>query len=180
MFEILLLSSLAGTSLAPQASGEKMIVKEIVVGASLQAVWEAWTTSQGLETFFGRHCRIEPRPEGSLEIWFEPQAPPDQKGAEGLMVLAVEPLKMLSFTWSAPPKWPDARRQRTSVVVRFNQLGDTRTGIRLIHSGWGEGEQWIAAFDYFTQAWDVVLARLQHRFKHGPVDWENPPALTRP
>ncbi|MEE8586620.1 MAG: SRPBCC domain-containing protein, partial [Acidobacteriota bacterium] len=152
MFEILLLSSLLGTVLAPGTAKEKMIAKQVLVDGSLEAVWEAWTTSKGLETFFGRQCRIEPRPEGALEIWFDPQAPPGQRGAEGLMVLAVEPRNMLSFTWSAPPKWPHARRQRTSVVVRFKQVGDNQTRVRLFHSGWGEGEQWQHSFDYFTQA----------------------------
>ncbi len=40
--------------------------------------------------------------------------------------------------------------------------------------GWGEGEQWDKVFDYFTEAWDIVLGRLQYRFSAGPIDWDNP------
>lgn len=176
MFEILLLSGLLSSALSADIPEERAIKKEVAVEGSVEAVWQAWTTSSGLETFFGRHCRIEPRPEGVLEIWFDPEAPAGRRGAEGLMVLGVQPYKMLSFTWSAPPQFPDARRQRTSVVVRFKELGQNRSLVRLIHSGWGEEGEWQQSFDYFTRAWDIVLTRLQHRFEHGPIDWSNPPA----
>ena len=50
----------------------------------------------------------------------------------------------------------------------------------LTHDGWGEGDEWDKAFEYFTEAWiDVVLPRLEYRFRVGPVDWDNPPHLMK-
>jgi hypothetical protein len=49
-----------------------------------------------------------------------------------------------------------------------------QTKVRLTHLGWGEGGEWDQAFAYFTQAWQVVLGRLAHRFSVGPIDWNNP------
>ena len=44
--------------------------------------------------------------------------------------------------------------------------------VTLTHDGWGVGEEWDQAFDYFTNAWrDIVLPRLKRRFALGPIDW---------
>jgi len=94
------------------------------------------------------------------------------------VILAIQPQKMLSFTWNAPPHLPNVRQQRTSVVVRFKELGKQRTQVTLIESGWGEGEEWDKAFTYFSNAWQNIVFRLmKYRFEVGPVDWAKPPAL---
>ena len=69
-----------------------------------------------------------------------------------------------------PPSLPEARKQRTSVVLRFEPKGDS-TVVRLHHSGWGEGGEWDKSFEYFSSAWKTVLNNLQERFTKGPIDW---------
>jgi hypothetical protein len=78
---------------------------------------------------------------------------------------------MLSFDWNAPPHLPEARAQRTFVVLRFEPLGERSTRIRLHHTGWGDGGEWDKAHDYFERAWGGVLGNLKKRFETGPVDW---------
>lgn len=156
---------------------ERVIKAEAIVNASLDDVWEAWTTEAGIKTFFAPAGKIEPRVFGAYEMYFNPNGAPGQRGGEGNVILARQPKKMLSFTWNAPPHLPNVRKQFTSVVVRFNEIEQGRTKVTLIESGWGEGEEWDKAFAYFSSAWqDVVLPRLQHRFKVGPIDWNNPPS----
>jgi uncharacterized protein YndB with AHSA1/START domain len=93
------------------------------------------------------------------------------KGADDMVVLAVQDNAMISFTWNAPPHLAEARRQRTSVVVRMKPAGEGLTEVRLTHGGWGDGGQWDQAYDYFDKAWGNVLAGLQKRYVEGPVDW---------
>ncbi len=93
-----------------------------------------------------------------------------------MIVLAVQPEHMLSFTWNAPPHLPEARGQMTHVTVRMEVGQNDQTEVRLYHDGWGSSGEWDEAFDYFNEAWKyVVLPRLAYRFEQGPVDWENPP-----
>ena len=107
---------------------------------------------------------------------FNLDARPGEQGGEGMMVLAVEPERMLSFTWNAPPDLPTVRGHMTHVVIRLFEAGPGNTRVILRHDGWGEGGEWDAAFRYFTRAWgEVVLPRLKYRFEHGPVNWNNPP-----
>jgi uncharacterized protein YndB with AHSA1/START domain len=154
---------------------DRVIRGEVVVQAAVDAVWDAWTTEEGIKTFFAPDCNVNLRVDGLYEIFFDPDAPPGQKGADGMKILALQPKKMLSFTWNAPLDMPNVRKQRTHVVIRFQQVAKGRTRVNLTHDGWGEGEEWDKAFTYFSRAWnEAVLPRLKRRFASGPIDWENP------
>jgi len=155
----------------------KTIFGKTHVKAGLRETWDAWTTEEGIRSFFAPECDIDIRPDGKYEIFFNPDAAEGKRGGEGLRVMAVQPLKMLSFTWSAPPHLPNVRGQRTHVVVRLKPE-NTGTSVCLYHDGWGAGDEWNKAFQYFERAWnDIVLPRLKYRFEHGPIDWDNPPAI---
>ncbi|MFH1312320.1 MAG: SRPBCC domain-containing protein [Candidatus Eisenbacteria bacterium] len=155
---------------------DRVIQDEVVVEAGLDAVWDAWTTSEGIKSFFAPACSIDLRVDGAYEMLFDPGAEPGSRGGEGVRILAIEPKTMLSFTWNAPPHLANVRKQWTHVVIRLEAAGAGRTRVRMIHDGWGEGEEWDQAFEYFTRAWkQMVLPRLRYRFSTGPVDWENPP-----
>lgn len=157
---------------------ERTIFGQVTVPAGLDELWAAWTTEAGVKSFFAPGCLIELQPDGPYEIYFNLDAPAGQRGGEGMRVLTVQPKKMFSFTWNAPPTLPDVRGQRTHVILRFYPLGPSSTRLTLRHDGWGEGGQWDEAFDYFGVAWnEVVLPRLVYRFENGPVDWQNPPDL---
>jgi uncharacterized protein YndB with AHSA1/START domain len=150
------------------------------VNAEVDALWEAWTTEEGLKSFFAPECNLDLRVGGAFELLFDLDAEPGRQGSEGTALLAIQPKVMLSFTWNAPPHLPNVREHFTHVVVRFRELAPARTEVALTHNGWGEGEEWDTAYDYFTRAWnDVVLPRLAYRFSVGPVNWDDPPTLER-
>jgi uncharacterized protein YndB with AHSA1/START domain len=156
----------------PEAGAtERAIQKEIVVNATVDDVWKAWTTEAGVKTFFAPDARVELRLDGPYEIFFDPYAKPGLKGADDMRILAFQDKKMLSFTWNAPPHLPEARKQRTVVIVRLEPQNGGKTRVRLHHVGWGDGDQWDKAFQYFSGTWPRVLANLEQRFTKGPVDW---------
>ena len=153
-----------------QMPEERRIVKEVVVKAPPEAVFKAWSTSEGIATFFAPEANVQARPDGAFEIYMNPYAQPGLKGADHMRVLAVQENRMISFTWNAPPHLPQARAQRTFVTVRMQPEGpDTR--VRLTHAGWGDGGEWDQAYAYFDRAWGNVMANLQKRFVEGPRDW---------
>ena len=151
---------------------DKVINKETLVRAPLAAVWSAWTTSEGIQSFFAPEAIVDPKPDGAFRLHFNPYAEPGMKGADDMRYLALQKERMLSFTWNAPPHLPDARLQRTVVIVRMEPVGDAETRVRLSHVGWGDGGEWDKAYDYFDRAWGNVLASLQKRFAEGPIDWK--------
>jgi uncharacterized protein YndB with AHSA1/START domain len=152
-------------------AAERAIDKSVDVPASVDAVWAAWTTSEGIQTFFAPEARVEARVGGAFHIHMDPGAAPGQKGADDMRFLALQPKKMISFDWNAPPSLPEARQQRTLVIVRFAPLGDNSTRVTLHHTGWGDGGEWDKAYTYFDRAWGNVLGSLKERFEKGPRDW---------
>jgi uncharacterized protein YndB with AHSA1/START domain len=153
---------------------ERAINEKITVKANVADVWNAWTTTAGVKTFFAPDAKIEPRVDGLYELYMLPTAPAGGRGSDDMRILALQDKKMLSFTWNAPPSLPEARKQRTVVIVRFNARGEQLTDVTIHHVGWGEGgpnNEWDKAYDYFVKAWPNVLKNLKKRFDDGPIDW---------
>ena len=149
----------------------RVIQKEILVRAPVEAVWRAWTTSEGVETFFAPEANIELRAGGPYELYFDLSQPEGLRGSEGCRVLGFIPYNALGFTWNNPPHLADIRNSYTTVLMFFEQKSD---GVRvaLLHKDWPEGEAWDKAFAYFERAWDIVLKRFVESLEKGPVDWK--------
>ena len=150
------------------------VKKAAIVAGTPAEVWAAWTTTEGIRTFFAQDGRIEAKPDGAYEIWFFPDAPEGSRGCDGCAVISVEPPKRLVFSWSFPPSIPELRDRKAMARVTVELLPavvDGATLVSLVHDEFPEGEAGEKGRAYFEKAWDVVLARLQQRFRSGPVDW---------
>ena len=147
MRKLLLLAFASLLALAAQAAraAERAIEKEVVVRATLDETWQAWTTRQGITSFFAPDARVEARVGGAFQVYIDPGAAPGMKGADDMRFLALQPQQMISFDWNAPPSLPEARQQRTFVIVRFEKVDDTHARVTLHHTGWGDGGEWDKA-----------------------------------
>lgn len=98
------MSEIISRSRYPANPPDKILYKEVIVSATTDQVWQAWTTSEGARTFFSENAEIELRSGGKYEILFVKDNPVGQQGSEGCRVLSYLPKKMLSFEWNAPPE----------------------------------------------------------------------------
>lgn len=163
---------MATTLIATAAvADERSIDKQVVVAAPIEKVWQAWTTRAGIQTFFAPDAEIEARVGGAFHIHMDPLAEPGMKGADEMRFMALQRPTMLSFDWNAPPSLPEARAQRTFVVVRLAPVDAGSTRVTLHHTGWGEGGEWDKTYAYFDRVWPGVLAKLKASFESGPADW---------
>ena len=165
----LLVTAAADILAAPDA--ERAIDKQVIVAATVDRVWSAWTTREGIRTFFAPDAEIDARVGGAFHIHMDPLAELGLKGADDMRFMALQPPTMLSFDWNAPPSQPETRAQRTFVVVRLADVDGRSTRVTLHHAGWGTGPAWDRTFIYFDRAWGVVLGKLKASFETGPVDW---------
>ncbi|MDN3922688.1 SRPBCC family protein [Roseateles violae] len=164
---VLCLALLGGAAEA----AERSLDKEVIIKATPEQAWQSWTTREGIVGFFAPDAKIEPKVGGAFQIYIDPNGKPGEKGADDMRFMALQPYKMLSFDWNAPPSLPEARAQRTFVVVRFAPVDAAHTKVTLHHSGWGEGGEWDKAYGYFDRAWGNVLNNLKLRYESGPKDW---------
>jgi uncharacterized protein YndB with AHSA1/START domain len=173
---MLLLITALGVSAS--AATWRILTTEVEVKAPVEKAWNAWTTPAGVKTFFAPDCYIEPRVDGAYDIFFTPDATPGERGAEDIRILSFEPLRRFAFTWNAPPRIPDIRRQRTMVILEFQPVDTGQTRVRFTQTGWGEGPSWDQAYEYFDHAWNqIVLPRFRYAMEVGPVDWKKVPDL---
>ncbi len=147
---------------------------EIIVHASAAEVFAAWTTEVGAQTFFAPKAHIDLEPGGRYEMIFMPDGEEGSRGSEGCTIIEFTPDHHLAFTWNFPPTLPALRNKLTRVDIWLEPIDPEITGVKIIHTGWQTGHQWFRGLAYFEQAWDVVLRRLNHRFRMGPLDWEHP------
>lgn len=136
-----------------------------VIHAPVTEVWKAWTTPEGIESFFApKAAKVEPWVGGAFELWFGVDLPEGSRGSENCKVHSVKPMEQVVFEWNAPPTIPVIRPLRTLVYLDFKPLPDNRTELTLRNFGYGDGEEWQKAKAYFQRAWPAVMANLEKRF----------------
>jgi uncharacterized protein YndB with AHSA1/START domain len=160
-----------------KARTDRTVVVEATLDAAPRKVFEAWTTPEGLESFFAPRAVVEPRLGGAYTIVFDPEGDPEglSKGTKGARILRFEPDRALAFEWitfiaqaglgpELPPYLPPAQRNArplpTWVEIALEPLPEGRTHLTLSHYGFRRGGAWEAAYPYFTSAWARVVARL--------------------
>ncbi len=146
-------------------SNDKIIEKGILLHAPIDQVWKAWTTEDGLKSFFAPDCKLELAPCGKFELYFMMDNPEGSRGSETCIVLSFIKNDLFSFTWNAPPQFPEVRKgPKTMVVLNFHELANGSSHLKLRHVGWHDGEEWDAVYQYFDKAWTHVLNSLKKTF----------------
>ena len=154
---------LAGPAAAQDTSP---VVVEGAVAAPVDTVWAAWTTNEGLRSWYTPHSEIDLRIGGLLRANY------DSPGALGgslvveREILSFEPNKMLSVrVVKLPDGFPFVSTIRSMwTVVYFDPLGQERTQVRVVSLGLDTSEEsrWMRAF--FEQENRTVLQQLQNHF----------------
>jgi uncharacterized protein YndB with AHSA1/START domain len=152
------------SSAAPVAT-DKTLVIEVTVPAPPDAVWQAFSTSEGLSTWLTPNATVDLRLGGEWTARF----PGGSTG--GGTIISFVPGKELVLSALAPDRFPTVRAQRTQVVFDFEPHG-SGTLIRLTQTGWQEGPEWDRAYEYLLAGNGQLLGTLHRRFVSGPIDWQ--------
>lgn len=149
---------------AATAPSEKALVLEITVPAPPAAVWQAFTTSEGLSTWLTPGAVVDLRRGGEWTAHF-----PGGKTGGGTIVSFV-PEREIVILAMAPEKFPNVRSERTTARFHFQARGDS-TVVQLVQTGWKSGEEWDKAYEYLLVGNAQLLSTLHRRFVNGPIDW---------
>lgn len=149
----------------PKNLAVRILHKEVTASSPIERVWWAWTTSEGMATWWAKDSWIELRIGGPFELYFLLDQRRGWQGSEGCRFLSYLPMQMISFSWNFPPSIPEIRREHTWVVLRFVRLGRSKTKLVLDQLGWKKGRAWNAGWNYFDDAWGRVLRRCKTRLR---------------
>jgi uncharacterized protein YndB with AHSA1/START domain len=152
---------------------EKVLIKEIDIETDIELIWNKFTTREGLISFFAPKVNFQLTVGGPFEMLFDLKMPIGLQGSEDCKILSFLPYKMISFSWNNPPKFEQIRDEKTWVVVEFEKVEKNKTHVKLTHLGWYDDPKWESAYQYFDNAWNIVLKRLEFSINN-PIDWDNP------
>jgi len=159
-----LISRTALGSLVPPGWDGRILHKETTVGSPIDEAWWAWTTSEGMASWWAKDSWIDLRIGGPYELYFLLDQRRGSQGSEGCRILSFRPPEMLSFSWNFPPSIPEIRFEHTWIVLRFVPLGPAETRVVLDQLGWKQGPAWEEGWKYFDDAWGRVLEAFRTRF----------------
>ena len=98
---------------------ERAIDREVVVAANVDAVWQAWTTTEGIKTFFAPDAHVELRVDGPFEIFINPYAAPGMKGADGMRIVGFQPKRVAAFELSPSSRFTSAGRNKSGSATTY-------------------------------------------------------------
>ena len=147
------------------AGPQKALHFEVVVPGSLDDVWQALSTKAGMETWLWRDARVDLRPGGDWLVLYTPTA------TGGGTIVSFVARKELVMKAMAPEKFPTVRNERTDVTFSLAAVSPTATRVTLVQTGWKEGAEWDAAYEYLSKGNAQLLTQLHQRFATGPLDW---------
>ncbi len=160
---------------APVAAYKELVI-EVTVPASPDAVWQSFSTSEGLSTWLTPGATVDLRVGGEWTARF----PGGSTG--GGTIVSFVPGKKLVLSALAPDRFPAVRAQRTRVEFQFKPSG-SGTLVRMTQTGWKSGPEWDRAYEYLVAGNGQLLSTLHRRFVNGPIDWQKEwglPAKTVP
>jgi len=144
------------------ASPEKALRFEVTIPGPVADVWTALSTAEGLATWLWRDARVDLRPGGDWKVIY-----PGGKTGGGTIV-SFEPQKRLELRAGAPDQFPEVKSVGTTAVFELAPLSERSTHLTLTQTGWREGREWDAAYDYLATGNAQLLVRLHQRFVSGP------------
>jgi uncharacterized protein YndB with AHSA1/START domain len=160
--------SFAGQShvtIIKQSVPERALVLESRIPAPVAAVWEAFSTSDGLSTWLTPGAVVELKKGGEWTARY-----PGGKTGGGTIISFI-PRKEMIIAAMAPEQFPTVRAERTTAKFEFIDR-DESTVVRLTQTGWKSGDEWDRAYNYLATGNAQLLETLRQRFITGPVDWQ--------
>jgi uncharacterized protein YndB with AHSA1/START domain len=169
--KILCVLAVAGMAIAQspvkvikQSTPEKALVFEVTVPAPRAAVWQAFSTSEGLSTWLTPGAVVDLRKGGEWTAHF-----PGGKTGGGTILTFVQEQEIL-MSALAPEQFPTVRAERTTARFQFIANGES-TLVRMVQTGWKSDEEWDKAYDYLALGNAQLFEMLLRRFVSGPTSW---------
>jgi uncharacterized protein YndB with AHSA1/START domain len=152
-------------AVARLAEPEKALRLEVLVAAKPADVWQAFTTSAGLDTWLWRDCTVDLRAGGGWIVHY-----PGGKTGGGTIV-SFRDGRQLVLHAMAPERFPEVRSVGTTAVFDFAPAADG-TRITLTQTGWKQGKEWDDAYEYLASGNAQLLDQFYVRFARGPIQWQ--------
>ena len=144
----------------------KRLVTTGIVEAPVRAVWAAWTTKEGQESWNVSHAEIELKVGGKMLTHYDAKGRIGDPNTIENIILSFEPNRMLSIQVGKPPEKFPYKNAIKNVwhVLHFEEEGPSRTRLSIVGLGYSdddESKKLRASFEYGNA---YTLKKLQEKF----------------
>lgn len=156
------------------ADGSRVLQQAIEVPAGRDAVWAAFTTSDGFSSWAAPVAAVALQLGGFIEASYDPASPIGAPANIRNEIVAFAPQRMLALrNRQAPPGVPFdvAAFQRLHTVILLDPVDAGRTRVTIAMPGVGSGDAFDGVYRHFARGNGWTLQQLHKRFTSGPVDW---------
>jgi len=156
---------LALTWSATWAQSNGPLIHEGVVDAPLAKVWDAWTTSAGLQSWLAPHAEIDFRIGGVMRANYNPDGELGDPQTIENTILSFDPQAMISIrVLKAPADFPfPSAILAMWTVIYFQANGPASTHVRIVANGFSADEESQSMRAFFAQGNAITLQQMQER-----------------
>jgi uncharacterized protein YndB with AHSA1/START domain len=141
---------------------DRVIDLTIDIDGTLEDVWQALTTGEGIARWFAPYAAVTPGEGGSVSVGWDPKEMWTQP------ITVWEPLRRMQTASEMPSA--DGRMVRLAVDYYLEARGG-RVRVRLVHSGFDDSGSWDDYIDGLDAGWTYFLFNLKHALeRHRGVD----------
>ena len=145
-----------------QKPADRVIDLTIDIDATLEEVWQALTTGEGIARWFAPYAAVTPGEGGSVSVGWDPNEMWSQP------ITVWEPPRRMQTASEMPTA--DGRMVRLAVDYYLEARGG-RVRVRLVHSGFDDSSSWNDYIDGLDAGWAYFLFNLKHALeRHRGVD----------
>jgi uncharacterized protein YndB with AHSA1/START domain len=141
---------------------DRTIDLTIDIDATLEEVWQALTTGEGIARWFAPHAAVTPGEGGSVSVGWDPNEMWETP------ITVWEPQRRMQTVSEMPTKEGGVVRL---AVDYYLEVHGGRVRVRLVHSGFDDGGSWDDYIDGLDAGWTYFLFNLKHSLeRHRGVD----------
>ena len=160
-------------SAAPAQDAGRIQRTSAVIDAPVEAVWDAFSTEDGIEAWMVPVTSIDLRVGGEWRTSYNPQSTLDDADTIVHTILSYEPERMISVRTRPPASaarvFGDVDFAQLWSVFRFDPTDDGRTRVTISGMGYGDGPAWDRVYDFFQANNPLVMQELAAHFAEHPA-----------
>jgi len=149
----------------PADAAKDQLVTEGVVEAPVDAVWTAFTTKDGQESWNVAHAEIELKIGGKMRTHYDPMGHIGDPNTIENTILCFEPKRLLAIQVTKPPEKLPLKNaiQKMWTVIHFEEAGPTCTRLRIVGVGYGDDAESHKLREFFSRGNAYTLKKLQEK-----------------
>lgn len=145
-------------------SGELILTQEIVINASVEKIWRAYTDPNEWKKWVTPIVEMDFRINGTIKSHYDSTAKIGDKGTIVIHILNYIPFRQIIMQAEIAENFPafiKGEEKNLYSIVDFQKLGENQTKVTLYGMGYKNEKKWHDLLKFFIQGNEMTLNNLK-------------------